>query len=317
MRFLSPILSLLAVLLAISAITYTIASALPGDTAEIRVGKRDDLTFEARNKLVEAERERLGLDKPVPVQFAIWLEKAVQGDFGIQEGGGPVGPAVIERIVPSLELALLTLVISLPLAALLAVRSVRHGKRIFSVTVGQLSTVGFVMPQFWLGILLVIVLAVLLGWLPAGGYEPFRDAPVEHVRRLIMPLLTLIIPTTALYFHFMRQSLRESLTTQYIRTARAKGLSETGVLYRHALPNALLPSLTVLGVQFGQLLGGVVVVERIFNWPGIGGLLIYSVERQDFNTLVACVLAIAAAYVTASTLIEIAYRFVDPRIRRA
>jgi peptide/nickel transport system permease protein len=308
---------LLAVLVAISAITYAIASALPGDTAEIRVGKRDDLTFEARNKLVEAERERLGLDQPLPVQFAIWLEKAVQGDFGIQEGGGPVGPAVIERIIPSLELALLTLVISLPLAALLAVRSVRRGKRVFSVVAGQLSTVGFVMPQFWLGILLVIVLAVLLGWLPAGGYEPFREAPAEHVKRLIMPLLTLVIPTTALYFHFMRQSLRESLTTQYIRTARAKGLSETGVLYRHALPNALLPSLTVLGVQFGQLLGGVVVVERIFNWPGIGGLLIYSVERQDFNTLIACVLAIAAAYVIASTLIEISYRFVDPRIRRA
>ena len=317
MRFLSPILSLLAVLVAISAITYAIASALPGDTAEIRVGKRDDLTFEARNKLVEAERQRLGLDKPLPVQFGIWLEKAVQGDFGIQEGGGPVGPAVVERIVPSLELALLTLAISLPLAALLAVRSVRRGKRVFSATVGQLSTVGFVMPQFWLGILLVIVLAVVLGWLPAGGYESFREEPVEHVKRLIMPLLTLTIPTTALYFHFMRQSLRESLTTQYIRTARAKGLSETGVLYRHALPNALLPSLTVLGVQFGQLLGGVVVVERIFNWPGIGGLLIYSVERQDFNTLVACVLAIAAAYVTASTLIEITYRFVDPRIRRA
>jgi peptide/nickel transport system permease protein len=317
MRFLSPILSLLAVLVAISAITYAIASALPGDTAEIRVGKRDDLTFEARNALVEAERERLGLDRPLPVQFAIWFAKAVQGDFGIQEGGGPVGPAVVERVVPSLELALLTLLISLPLAALLAVRSVRRGKRIFSATVGQLSTVGFVVPQFWLGILLVIVLAVLLGWLPAGGYEPLREAPAEHVKRLVMPLLTLIIPTTALYFHFMRQSLRESLTTQYIRTARAKGLSETGVLYRHALPNALLPSLTVLGVQFGQLLGGVVVVERIFNWPGIGGLLIYSVERQDFNTLVACVLAIAAAYVTASTLIEIAYRFVDPRIRRA
>ena len=251
------------------------------------------------------------------MQFAIWLEKAVQGDFGIQEGGGPVGPAVVERIIPSLELALLTLVISLPLAALLAVRAVRRGKRFFSVVVGQLSTVGFVMPQFWLGILLVIGLAVLLGWLPAGGYVSFRDDPVGHLERIIMPLLTLVIPTTALYFHFMRQSLRESLTTQYIRTARAKGLSETSVLYRHALPNALLPSLTVLGVQFGQLLGGVVVVERIFNWPGIGGLLIYSVERQDFNTLVACVLAIAVAYVVASTAIEISYRFVDPRIRRA
>ena len=132
-----------------------------------------------------------------------------------------------------------------------------------------------------------------------------------------MPLLTLVIPTTAVFFHFMRQSLRESLTTQYIRTARAKGLGDSAVLYRHALPNALLPSLTVLGVQFGQLLGGVVVVERIFNWPGVGGLLIYSVERQDFNTLIACVMAIAAAYVVMSTVIEIAYRLVDPRIRRA
>ncbi|MFN8222093.1 MAG: ABC transporter permease [Gaiellales bacterium] len=317
MRFLSPLLSMIAVLVAISAITYAIASALPGDPAEIRVGKRDDLTFEAREALVEAERERLGLDKPVPVQFAIWLGKAVRGDFGQQEGGGDVGPAVVERIVPSLELAILTLLVSLPLAALIAVRSVRRGKKLFSITAGQLATVGFVVPQFWLGILIVLLFAVFLGWLPAGGYESFRDAPLPHAQRLIMPLLTLVIPTTALYFHFVRQSLNEALGTQYIRTARAKGMSETRVLYRHALPNALLPSLTVLGVQFGQLLGGVVVVERIFNWPGIGGLLIYSVERQDFNTLVACVLSIAAAYVVASTSIELAYRFVDPRIRRA
>lgn len=310
-------LSLIAVLLAISVITYAIASALPGDAAEIRVGKRDDLTFEERQALVDAERTRLGLDKPLPVQFEIWLTKAVQGDFGTQEGGGAVGPAVGERIVPSLELALVTLLISLPLAALLAVRSVRRGKRVFSTVTGQLSTVGFVIPQFWLGILLVILFAVQLGWLPAGGYEAFREEPVEHIKRLLMPLITLVIPTTAVFFHFMRQSLRESLQTQYIRTARAKGLSESAVLYNHALPNALLPSLTVLGVQFGSLLGGVVVVERIFNWPGIGGLLVYSVERQDFNTLIACVMAIAAAYVVVSTLIEIAYRMVDPRIRRA
>lgn len=317
MRFVTPLLSLVGVLLAIAIITYAIASALPGDAAEIRVGKRDDLTSEQRTALVQAERERLGLDKPLPIQFQIWLTKAVQGDFGTQEGGGAVGPAVVERIIPSLELALLTLAVSLPLAALLAVRSVRRGKRVFSTVTGQLSTIGFVIPQFWLGILLVILFAVQLGWLPASGYEPFRELPVEHVKRLIMPLLTLVIPTTAVFFHFMRQSLRESLQTQYIRTARAKGLSESSVLYQHALPNALLPSLTVLGVQFGSLLGGVVIVERIFNWPGIGGLLIYSVERQDFNTLIACVMAIAAAYVVMSTLIEIAYRFVDPRIRRA
>jgi len=317
MRYVTPLLSLVAVLLAIAAITYAIASALPGDAAEVRVGKRDDLTSEERQALVDAERKRLGLDKPVPIQFAIWLEKAAQGDFGVQEGGGPVGPAVVDRIIPSLELALLTLLISLPLAALLAVRSVRKGKRVFSTVTGQLSTVGFVIPQFWLGILLVILFAVKLGWLPASGYYSFSETPVEHLKRLIMPLITLTIPTTAVFFHFMRQSLRESLQTQYIRTARAKGLSESRVLYQHALPNALLPSLTVLGVQFGALLGGVVVVERIFNWPGIGGLLVYSVERQDFNTLIACVMAIATAYVVVSTIIEISYRAVDPRIRRS
>lgn len=316
MRYLTPLLSLVAVLLAVSAITFAIASALPGDAAEIRVGKRDDLTFEDRRVLVDAERKRLGLDRPLPVQFQIWLTKAAQGEFGVQEGGGRVGPAVTERIIPSLELALLTLAISLPLAALLAVRSVRRGKRVFSAVTGQISTVGFVIPQFWLGILLVILFAVQLGWLPASGYEPFRELPVEHVKRLLMPLITLVIPTTAVFYHFMRQSLRESLQTQYIRTARAKGLTESSVLYQHALPNALLPSLTVLGVQLGGLLGGVVIVERIFNWPGIGGLLIYSVERQDFNTLIACVMAIATAYVVMSTVIEISYRAVDPRIRR-
>jgi peptide/nickel transport system permease protein len=115
----------------------------------------------------------------------------------------------------------------------------------------------------------------------------------------------------------MRQSLRESLDTQYVRTARAKGLSESRMLYRHALPNALLPSLTILGIQFGQLLGGVVVVERVFNWSGVGGLLLYSVERQDYNVLVFCVLAIAAAYVVVSTLVDILYGVVDPRVRRA
>ena len=317
MRLLTPVFSLLGVLLAISMITFAIATALPGDAAEIRVGKRDDLTFEQRNELVEAERERLGLDQPVPVQFVIWLQQAARGDLGVQEGGGSVGRAVAERVIPSLELAFLTLVVSLPIAALLAVRSVRRGKRVFSVVAGQLSTVGFVVPQFWLGILLVIFFAVLLGWLPASGYEPLRELPVEHLKRVAMPLLTLVIPTTAVFFQFMRQSLRESLTTQYVRTARAKGLGDSAVLYRHALPNALLPTLTVLGIQFGQLLGGVVVVERIFNWPGVGGLLIYSVERQDFNTLIACVMAIAAAYVVVSTLIEVAHRLIDPRIRRA
>ena len=317
MRFLTPVVSLVGVLLVISMITIAISDALPGDAGQVRVGKRDDLTTADRNRLVTQMRKELGLDKPLPVQYAIWLGKVTEGDLGVQEGGGSVGKAVLTRIVPSLELTVITLLLSLPSAALLAVSTVRRGRRILSKGAGQVLTVGFVVPQFWIAILFVLVFAVELHWLPASGYIAFRDSPWQHVRRLIIPVLALAIPTTALYYRFIRQSLGEVLHTQYIRTARAKGLSESRVLYRHALPNALIPSLSVLGIQFGQLLGGVVVIELILNWPGIGGLLMYSVVREDNNTLVASVMAIAAAYVVVSTLIEVAYRLVDPRIRRS
>jgi peptide/nickel transport system permease protein len=317
MRFLTPILSLVAVLLAISMITFAISDALPGDAAQVRVGKRDDLTTAERNVLVQQMRKELGLDKPLPVQYVIWLGKVVRGDFGVQEGGGSVGKAVLVRLVPSLELTLIVLLISLPSAALLAVSTVRRGRRILSKGAGQLLTVGFLLPQFWIAILLVLVFAVELHWLPAGGYISFRASPWQHIERLLIPVLALAIPTTALYYRFIRQSLQEVLQTQYIRTARAKGLSESRVLRRHALPNALIPSLSVLGIQFGQLLGGIVVIELILNWPGIGGLLMYSIQRVDNNTLIAVVMAIAISYVVVSTLIEITYRLVDPRIRRS
>ena len=255
-----------------------IASALPGDEAQIRVGKRDDLTTAQRNHLVALTRKELGLDKPYPVQWAIWLEKVVQGDFGSQEGGGSVGKAVLQRIIPSLELTLVVLLVSLPTAALLAVSAVRHGKRVVAKGFGQLLTVGFLFPQFWLAIVLVVIFAVELHWLPASGYTSFSQNPGQHIEHLILPVLALSIPTAALYYRYLRQSLQDVLQTQYIRTARAKGVSESTVLYRHALPNALIPSLSVLGIQFGQLLGGVVVIELILNWPGVGGLLMYSVQ---------------------------------------
>lgn len=316
-RILLTLLSLVGVLLAVSIVTFVIQDALPGDAAEIRVGKRDDLNQEQRNELVQAAREDLGLDQPLAVQYVIWLGNAVRLDFGDSEGGQDAFSSVAERIIPSLELAIVTLAVSLPIAALLAVASVRRGRRVLPKVADTVTVVGFVVPPFWLGILLVLLLAVWLGWLPSGGYVSFREDPIEHLKLLVMPVITLAVPTVALYYHYLRQSLREALATQYVRTARAKGLSETRVLYRHALPNALLPSLTILGIQFGQLLGGVVVVERVFNWSGVGGLLLYSVERQDYNVIIACVLAIAAIYVLVSALVDILYVVVDPRVRRA
>lgn len=316
-RTLSSIISLVGVLLAVSVVTFLIQNALPGDAAEVRVGKRDDLTQPARAALVAQTRHQLGLDKPLPVQYAKWLGDAVQLDLGRSEGGQPARDLVLQRFVPSLELAFVALLISLPTAALLAVGSVRRGRRLLPRVLDGVTIVGYVVPQFWAGILLVIGLAVWLGVLPANGYVPFSDDPVRHLKLIAMPVITLALPTIAIYYHYLRQSLQEALGTQYVRTARAKGLSETRVLYRHALPNALLPALTVFGIQFGQLLGGVVVVERVFNWSGVGGLLLYSVERQDYNVVVGAVLSIAAAYVVVSKLVDILYGVVDPRVRRA
>ena len=156
----------------------------------------------------------------------------------------------------------------------------------FAAVGDSVSIAGFVIPPFWLGILLVLLFAIWLRWIPASGYVYFTADPWGHVERLFMPLVTLAIPTIALYYNYLRQSLKEALASQYVRTARAKGISESRMLYRHALPNALLPSLTVLGIQFGQLLGGVVIIERVFNWPGVGGLLLYSQDQQDYATLV-------------------------------
>src|SRR6185437_12123804 len=229
-RFVTPIAALFLVLVAVSAVTFVIQAGLPGNEAEIYVGRRDDLTPEQRNALVKREEHILGLDKPLPVQFGIWLWHAAQLDLGAQIGGGPVRPAVVRTLLPSVELAVLTLLLSLPLATLLAVSSVRRGRRLVAPIADSVTTVGFVMPQFWLGFLLVILFAVLLHWLPSGGYVSPHQSLLHHASRLIMPVITLSVPTIALYYHFVRQSLREALTSQYVRTARAKGLSESRIL---------------------------------------------------------------------------------------
>jgi peptide/nickel transport system permease protein len=309
--------SAVAVLLAVSMLTFAIQSGLPGDEANIIVGQRDDLSSVQREQLVAQVRRNMGLDKPVPVQYAIWLGHAVRFDLGRDQSGASVRSVVAGRVGPSLELALLTVAVSLPLAIALAVASVRSKGRVVRSAANAVATVGFVTPAFWLGLLLIIAFAVKLRWLPAGGYASFAQSPVSHLRYLAMPLTTLVVPTTAIYYHYLRQSLVEALGTQYARTALAKGMTQRRMLYRHALPNALLPTLTVLGIQFGQLIGGVVVVERVFSWPGVGGLLLYAVERNTYATLVACVLAIAAIYVVVSTLVELCYGLIDPRLRRA
>jgi peptide/nickel transport system permease protein len=316
-RFLSPVLQLVFVLLAVAAVTFLVQSALPGDPAEARVGVRPDLSLAQRTQLVAAVRHEFGFDQPLPVQFVRWLEHAVRLDFGTTEAGIPVSSVVGRRLGPTLELVVVTTVVSIPIATALAVAGARRRRRALTRVVNGVLMAGFVTPAFWVGILLILAFAVSVHAFPASGYVSFRADPLGHVRSLVLPAATLVISQVALYYRYLQQGLREAMASQYVRTARAKGLSETAVLYRHALPNALLPMVTILGLTIGSLIGGIIVVERVFGWPGVGSLLLYSVGQFDYETLEAIVLFIAIAYVLLSVAVDLVYRFLDPRIRRA
>jgi peptide/nickel transport system permease protein len=274
------------------------------------------LSAAQREKLVEVEAVKLGLNKPLPVRYGIWLEHALRGDFGDNLAGQSVRSSVLQRLGPSLELAIISMMLAFPVAVLLAVSVVRQRRRGLWRVMNSTAVAGLVIPPFWLALLLVLVFCVWEKWLPASGYASFTRSPVEHIKTLVLPVITLFAAQVALYYRYLQQSLREALQSQFVRTARAKGLSERRVMYRHALPNALLPSLTILGVQLGALIGSVVVVERIFDWPGVGSLLLYGVQQGDYNTVTAIVLAIAIVYVLMSGLIDVLYRLIDPRIRR-
>lgn len=317
MRFLAPLVQALGVLLAVSLVTFAAQAGLPGDAAEIRIGPRPELSQVQREQAVAEARKVLGLDQPYPVQYMKWLTHAAQGDFGADLSGDDVRAVVMSRLGASLELAMASLVLSFVLAVFFALRISQKGKRGWARLMNGAIIGGYVIPPFYVGVLLVLAFSVWQPWLPSSGYVPFSEDPVAHIRHLVLPTITLALSQLALYYRYLQQSLREALSSQFIRTARAKGLSERRILHRHALPNALLPVITILGIQIGALIGGVVVVERVFGWPGVGSLLLYAVGRSDFNIVIFIVLAVAAVYVLVSAFIDIAYRLLDPRIRRA
>jgi peptide/nickel transport system permease protein len=308
---------LILVLLAVSVITFAVQSAAPQDRAEARVGQRTDLRPEQREELVTEIRHQLGLDRPLPVQYAIWLWDAGHFDFGTSDNGVPVRKTVVERLAPSVELAIASAVIAVPVALGLALLASRYRRRAWTRAVDVAVVTGLALPPFWVGILLVLLLAVVVPLLPASGYVSFSSDPSGHVARLVLPAVTLALPQIGIYYRYLQEALEVALRSQFVRTARAKGLSEWATLIRHALPNAILPMMTIFGVYLGSLMGGIVVVENVFGWPGVGSLLLYAVGRSDYDVTVAIVLAAATFFVVISALVDLAHLVVDPRIRRA
>jgi peptide/nickel transport system permease protein len=252
----------------------------------------------------------------MPIQYLDWLSHVARGDMGrSMRLPYPVNQLIADKLLITLELALLAMIVSItvaiPLGLYAAVRSGRGGE---AAVIG-LTAVGIALPNFWLGILLIFALSVQLHWLPSSGFvSPQRDL-AEHLRLLLMPVFTLALANAAIFARVFHASMVEALWQDYIRTARAKGLGQFGVLAEHGLRNALLPLITAVGINFGRLLGGAVVVETIFGIPGLGRLLVEAITGKDFTVVQAMVLYLTVVTIVSSLVVDVAYAYVDPRIR--
>jgi peptide/nickel transport system permease protein len=285
--------------------------ALPGDPTVA-------LTAETSNPEVEATlRAEYGLDKPVPVQYAAWMGHALQGDLGTSPKTGlPVSQTIAERLPITLELTVLALLVALAIGVPIGIlAAVRRGS-FADYVAGTTALAGLSIPHFWLGILFILAFAVNLEWLPASGFVPLTD-PLDNLAHMVMPATVLGITLAAVVMRQMRSAMLESLGADYVRTARAKGMSESRVVGMHALRNSLITVVTVVALQLGTLISGAVITEQIFIVPGIGKLTIDSVFSRDYPTLQGIVLITATGYILANLLADIGYSLLNPRIRVA
>jgi peptide/nickel transport system permease protein len=302
----------LIVLLVASILVFLGVRALPGDPALALAGE------DRSEKALAATRAKYGLDDPVPVQYAKWIGRAVQGDFGSSSRTGlGVGSTIVDRLPVTLELAFLSLLIAVAIgmsAGVLA--AVKRGSPAdYAGSAGAL--MGLSVPHFWLGLMLILIFAIELSVLPASGFVPIVEDPLDNLRHLIMPALVLGTGFAAVIFRQTRAAMLESLSADYVRTARAKGLSEREVVGSHALRNSLLTVVTIVGLQLGLLISGAVVTEQVFVLPGFGKLLIDAVFQRDYPVIEAVVLLTTVGYVVINLAVDLLYSVLNPRIRIA
>lgn len=304
--------SALALLFAVATFVFLLIHLMPGDVAYLIVGE------EASLEAIERVRVQLGLDRPLTVQYWDYVNRLVRGDFGASlfTGRSVVGDVLV-RVPRTLELVvvstLLAVLIGIPLGLVSALKQdswLDH----FLTTLGLL---GLSAPAFVRGTLLVLLFGLTLKWLPSSGFVAFSEDPVGHILRLLLPAVTLALGNGAVVMRMTRASVLDVKGADYIRTARSKGLSSRSVFIKHALRSALIPIITTLGLQMGNMFGGAVVVEAIFNWPGLSSLLLMATSRRDYPIVQAVILFIAFMYVLINLVVDLAYSRVDPRVRYA
>ena len=297
--------SLLPVLLGLSVITFGLMGLVPGDPAEILARQGRDV--EPTPAQIEATRRALGLDQPLPVQYARWLGRVLRGDLGVSaRTGEPVWVELRDRFPATLELALAGLAVGILIALPVGILAAVWRGTIVDGLSRFLALLGAAVPSFWLGAMLILLFAVRLRWLPAMGRG--------SLAQIALPALALGVSASAVLMRLTRASLLETLRQDYVRTARAKGLRERLVVLRHALKPAMLPVITIVGLQFGNLLGGALVIETIFAWPGLGQFMMTSIRARDLPVIQGFTLMMGLVFVGANLAVDVAYRWLDPRI---
>jgi peptide/nickel transport system permease protein len=290
------------VLLGVATLVFALLHLVPGDPAQVMLGES------AAASDVEELRTRLGLNRPWPAQYLQFISGVVQGDFGTSfRYGTPVFQEIAQRLPNTLQLAMAAMSVAILIAIPLGVLGALYRGRAIDQAAMTVSLVGISMPNFWLGPLLAIVFAVGLGWLPVSGIGDWRH--------LVLPAVTLGAALAAILARMTRASLIEELRELYVLAARARGLSQTRAVLRHALRNSLIPVVTILGLQFGAVLTGTIITETIFAWPGVGRLLIQAINFRDYPLVQGCILFIASTYVLVNLCVDLAYGWLDPRIR--
>jgi peptide/nickel transport system permease protein len=297
-------------LLGVSIVVFALIHLVPGDPVRTALGTRFD------QDLYDALVARHGLDRPVVVQYFDWLSRALTGDLGVSFRTGRPVTETLAALLPrtgllALASVLIGLVIALPAGI---VSAVRQGKPIDHAA-NTFAQFGVSVPDFWYGILLILIFAQTLGWLPPQGYTSLLDDPVDALRRLILPAVTTGVVSGAILTRFVRSSVLEALNAEHVRFARAKGLPGRYVFRHHVLRNAWNPIVTITGLQLGTLLGGIVVVELVFAWPGIGREALLAVQRRDYPVVQGTVLLIATAFLLINLVVDLLYAKLDPRIR--
>lgn len=307
---LKRLLSLIPVLLVVAVVVFLLMHITPGDPAAVILGP------EASPEEVAELREELGLNRPPIEQFVSWFGNILRGDLGTSIFmKQPVSQAFFEHLGPTLSLAIMAQFLAIVVAIPLGILAAKFRGSFLDQSFMGISLLGISVPSFLLGLFLILLVGVELKWLPVAGYKPISEGLFDHVKYLILPAIALGAMQAALIARMTRSSMLDVLNANYIKTARSKGVKETLIVIKHTLRNAFIPILTIIGQTFGTLVAGAAVVETVFNIPGIGQLIINSVERRDFAVIQGSVMLIAVSYVLINLVIDLLYGIIDPRVR--